>query len=103
MPETVGQLLDELPPVGSNNPPADANPLLDRLTEESAALAKRRDELLAAVARIPEKIEDEETNRKSADFVRLVAACRKSAEAMRVAEKDPFLAAERVVDGVFKK
>lgn len=101
-PTTIGDILDNLPPVGSNNPPADANPLRERLQEESGALLKRRDELLAGASRIPDKIEDDEIAGKVADFIKLVSACTKNAEGLRVARKEPFLESGRVVDGFFK-
>ena len=103
MAETVGELLDDLPRIGDNKAPADANPLLERLTEEAAPLAKRRDELLAACDRAPASIGDDETAGKIADLIKLITACSKNAEATRVSRKEPFLESGRLVDSFFKK
>lgn len=89
--------------IGHNLPPTDADPLRDRLSEEHAALMKRRDELLEATDRAPAVIEDEDTAGKMTDFIKQVQAAIKAAEGARVAEKEPFLAAGRTVDGWFKK
>lgn len=103
MVDTIGQLLDELPPIrGSNNPPPDANPLLERLTEEAAPLAKRRDELLAACERVPD-VDSDEIAGKVADLIKLVTACSKNAEAARISTKEPFLASGRLVDSFYKR
>lgn len=76
-------------------------PLAELLVEETADLACRRDELLGSVSRVPD-ISDEPTNKKAADLVRLIAACRKTAETQRVSRKDPYLAAERLIDATYK-
>jgi hypothetical protein len=89
-------------PPPSNNPPADANPLLDRLTAEAATLTKRRDELLAACERVPD-IDSDEIAGKVADLMKLVSACTKNAEAARVDRKEPFLASGRLVDAFYRK
>lgn len=91
-----------MPDTLSNNPPADANPLRDRLAEESTTLLARRDELLNGAARVPATVEDDETAGKVADFIKLTTACIKSAEALRVGRKEPFLESGRIVDGFFK-
>lgn len=91
------------PGPGHNQPPSEIEILRQKLAEETAALAKRRDDLLAGVARAPLTIEDEETCGKVADLIKLITACHKSAETMRVGRKEPFLEAGRAVDGFFKK
>lgn len=87
----------------SNNPPADADPLMDRLIEQHAALALRTDELLAAVERVPAKIDDDAVVEKATSFVKQIKAHAKSVETTRVAEKEPYLAGSRTVDAYFAK
>lgn len=91
-----------MPDTLTNNPPADANPLRDRLAEDSAALLARRDELLDGATRVPATIGDDETAGKVADFIKLTTACMKNAEATRVARKEPFLESGRIVDAFYK-
>ena len=87
----------------SNNPPTDVDPLRDRLAEQHAALLKRRDELLAAIERAPELIEDDDLAGKMGDFSqKQIAGCLKALEGARVAEKEVFLSAGRTVDGFFQ-
>lgn len=91
------------PQIGDNLPPAEADPLRDRLIESYADRAKRCDELLAGCERFPAVIADEETAKRAGDFsVKQVAAWLKDWEASRVSEKDPFLKAGRTVDGYFE-
>lgn len=88
---------------GHNEPPTDADPLRDRLTEENAGLLARRDALVAGAGRAPEVIEDEETAGKMADFTRKqIGPCLKDLEDTRIKAKEPFLSAGRSVDGYFK-
>lgn len=89
--------------LGHNRAPDDADPLRERLADEHASITDRRDELLAAVERVPEVIEDDDTAGRAADFIKQLTACHKNAESTRVAEKEPYLAASRAVDGWFKK
>lgn len=84
-----------------NQPPADANPLRDRLNEQHAALIRRADELVAAVDRAPESINTENAGR-TADFIKQISGHMKSLDSARVAEKEPYLAGGRTVDGFFK-
>jgi hypothetical protein len=81
-----------------NQPPLD-----ELLTEETADLARRRDDLLASAERAPAVVEDETVSQKVADLVRLIAACRKAAETWRVGRKEPFLATERLIDAHGKR
>jgi len=86
---------------GSNLPPTDADPLKERLHEEHANLIERRDELLAGLGRVPDKIEDgdEETAKKLTDFLKKqVAEFKKQSNAVHEDEKAPFLAASRTCD-----
>lgn len=96
-PSALGAIFN--PPRDHNNPP----PLSELLDEETLELRSRRDELLGSVARVPAAIEDEDTNKRAADLVRMITACRKKAETNRVDRKEPFLASERIVDAAFKK
>ena len=89
--------------IGDNMPPANADPLRDRLAETHAALLKRRDELLSGADRAPAEISDEDTAGKVADFIKQIAACIKNTDTHRVAEKEVYLAGGRTVDGWFKK
>lgn len=90
------------PPLPRDHNSAGA-PLAELLAEETAALAIRRDELLGSVSRVPVAILDEITNQRCADLVRLIAACRKTAETNRVSRKEPFLQGERLVDVHYKR
>ena len=89
--------------MGDNNPPDDITILRERMEDEAAHLISRRDELIGAVERAPVDIEDDETSGKVADLIKLIMACHKSAEAQRVASKEPFLESGRAVDGFFKR
>jgi hypothetical protein len=90
--------------IGANMPPADlllGEPLRERLSEENAALLRRRDELLAAAERVP-PITDEDISRKVTDFIVQLNACSKASEAAREGAKGPYLQGGREVDGFFK-
>lgn len=87
-----------------NNPPPDllvGEALHERLRDENQDLIKRRDELLAAAARVP-AIEDEEIAKKVTDFVKQLGALVKASESKRVDAKEPYLDGGRSVDGFFK-
>ena len=89
---------------GHNAPPPDlltGDALRAKLLDEHAALLRRRDELLAAEARIP-AIDDEDTARKVSDYIKQLAAAAKAADAARVGAKEPYLDGGRGVDGFFK-
>lgn len=84
------------------NAPDAATMLRDDLGMKNADLLKRQADLLAAAARVPEVVDSDDLAGKIGDFIKQVAACNKAAEAARVSEKEPHLAASRVVDGFFK-
>ncbi len=87
--------------MGHNLPDADADPLKDKLYENYASQISRKDELLAGIARAPTVIEegDEETAGKMADFVgKQINDFLKTAKAIHVDEKAPFLASGRTCD-----
>jgi hypothetical protein len=88
--------------LGDNQAPDDIAILRDRLAEASKPLLRRRDELLAALERAPAVIEDEETCGQVADYIKRITACAKAAEGARVAAKEPYLEAERAVDGFYR-
>lgn len=81
---------------------SEAEKLRADLEERHGKLIARKAELLAAGARVPDVIEDEETASRAADFARQIAEAIKHAEGSRVDAKEPFLAASRAVDGFFK-
>ena len=87
---------------GDNLPPADANPLRDRLADQYEELTTRRDDLLAGIAETPGSVDDEDTARKVTDWIKQIAACIKNANSIRVSEKEPYLEGGRQVDGYFK-
>ena len=89
---------------GHNAPPPDlltGDALRAKLQADHDALLKRRDELLAAEARIP-AIDNEDAARKVSDFIKQITAAAKSADTARVGAKEPYLEGGRGVDGFFK-
>ena len=90
---------------GHNRPPEDApsqaEVIRERLTAENADLLSRKDELVAALERVPDKIDDD-TATRAADFIKQLTACRKDADSRRVGAKEPYLAGGRAVDGFFR-
>lgn len=92
----------ETPTTLGHNSGAMAESLRDDLTEKHASIRTRAAELIAAADRVPETIDSDELAGKVGDFIKQVTACHKAAEGARVAEKEPHLAASRVVDGFFK-
>jgi hypothetical protein len=94
------------PTIGHNigrMPTVDIEALREILAGGHEELLKRRDELIAGSARVPETIEDQETAQKLTDYIRQINAAMKAAESSRVGVKEPFMAAERAVDGFFKQ
>jgi hypothetical protein len=77
--------------------------LREQLESEAAKLIERRDDLLAAADRVPSLIDTEELAGKVGDFVKQLTGAHKTAEAARVAAKEPHLESTRVVDGFFKQ
>jgi len=87
-----------------NRPPPDlltGDMLRDKLRDENYEMIVRRDELLAAAARVPDVTSDDAAG-KVTDFVKQLAALVKSADAKRVGAKEPYLEGGRTVDGFFK-
>ena len=89
--------------IGDNLPPADADPLRDRLAADYKDLGTRKDDLLEAAERVPATVKDEEAAGKVADFIKQLAACHNNAESHRKKEKEDFLKGGRNVDGWFKQ
>lgn len=88
-------------PIGHNAAP-DLPPVVARLTDEHADLTKRRDELLAAAARVPATIDSAALAANLTDFIKQIGAAVSKADATRKAEKEPFLEGGRQVDAFFK-
>ena len=90
--------------LGDNNPPPDllvGDALREVLQDTSADLIKRRDELLAAAARVP-TIDSDDTAGKVSDFIKQLSALVKTADAKRTDAKEPYLEGGRNIDGFFK-
>src|SRR5579859_1871141 len=88
--------------IGHNQPPSPTDLLREELENSAATILRRRDELLAAMERVPTVIMDETVCGRVADFVKQVTGCYKLAENARTAAKEPHLSAGRIVDGFFK-
>lgn len=97
--------MNDTPRMGDNLPPRDlltGDALRDRLLDLSAALLRRRDQLLEAGENIPD-IDSDELAAKLSDFIKQVMAASKAAEGARIAEKEPYLEGGRGVDGFFRQ
>lgn len=88
---------EQAPAIGHNQPP-----LADRLAIDYAAQVTRRNDLTAALARMPVKIADQGTADKVADFIKQIGLAGKQAESFHKDEKAPFLIGGRAVDAFFK-
>ena len=90
--------------IGDNLPPDPMDPeqIASRLDEAHAKIFARAEELKASVGRMPAEIEDEAMAAKFTDTGAMVNACRKAAEAARVAEKAPFLDGSRQIEAHFR-
>ena len=86
---------------GDNLPPADADPIHDRLVETYAELEKRTAKLLAGIARVP-PIDSSDLAQSATDFRKQINSHLKKLEALRVSEKAPFYDGVKTVDGFFK-
>lgn len=73
------------------------------LAETHADLARRQEEILAGLDRMPETICDDDTNAKATDFVKAMQQFVKASEAKRVDFKQPYLDGGKAVDGFFAK
>jgi hypothetical protein len=88
--------------IGDNLPPNDAEILRATLAERHRLILDGAARLIEAAARIPERIDDEETAAKVTDYIKKVVGSRKNIESQRVGEKEPYLMLGRAVDGFFK-
>lgn len=90
--------------IGDNLPPDPMDPvqIAARLDETHAKIFARADELKASVSRMPAEIGDEAMAAKFTDTGAMVNACRKAADAARVAEKAPFLDGGRQIEAHFR-
>lgn len=87
-----------------NRPPPDlltGDALREKLRDDNRDLIARRDELIAAAARVPE-VDSDDVAGKVTDFVKQLAALHKAADAKRVGAKEPYLEGGRNIDGFFK-
>lgn len=73
------------------------------LAERHATLVGRKDELLAAAARVPAVISDHETSERLADFIKQFTTALTKTDAQREAEKDPYLRGGQAVDAFFNR
>ena len=92
----------ETPASLGHNSGAMADSLRGDLTEKHAGVRARAAELLAAAERVPATIDSDDLAGKVGDFIKQLTACTKAADGARIAEKEPHLAAGRVVDGFFR-
>jgi hypothetical protein len=76
--------------------------LRPRLEAIYADQTDRRDDLLAAVERIP-KITDDDSAGRVSDYIKQITAACKNAEGARTAAKEPYMEGGRTVDGFFTK
>src|SRR5690606_17422085 len=83
---------------GHNSPP-----LAEALADEHATLTARAAEIVAASARLPASVDDDEMAGRVADVMRQTTACAKALDGARVTAKEPYLEGGRAVDGFFKK
>lgn len=93
-PETVGQLLDALPPRDHN-----AAPLAEVLVEETAPLAQRAAALTSAAGRAV--VADDDTARRATLLIAQLRDCDTKLEAARKERKAPVLETGRTIDAHF--
>ena len=94
-------MTDQAPGLGHNDPPTAAQQIADNLREKHKQLIERAALLEGMDGRAPD-ITDQTIADKVAEAVRQCTALEKAAEGERVAEKEPYLSAERAVDGFFR-
>jgi hypothetical protein len=93
--------------IGGNSPPDPMDPVSIRLrlTESEAALTKRRDDLLAGVARFEvafPAIDNDEDQARAGDFMKQIQQAIKVANDRFKPAKQPYLEGGRIVDTFFK-
>lgn len=87
--------------IGHNSDPFDPDAIRARLADAHGTLIERASTLVEASGRIPEKIEDDETNNRMGDFVKQIGTANKALETARKSEKEPFDAGGKIVHGFF--
>ncbi len=92
----------EIRGIGDNRAPEGAA-LMMRLAEEYRNLPARLEELLGSLDRAPQIITTDEQNKQASDLKKELRTLRKTAEAAREKEKEPFWTAGKQVDGWFAK
>ena len=93
---------EEIAGVGHNLPGDPLEALRLQLTDRNGDLMARRDELLAGVAKVPEKIEDEDMSSRVTDFTKQIKTARKLGKDRHGEDKKPHLEAGRAVDAFYK-
>jgi hypothetical protein len=92
--------------IGHNNPPADVDPLIERLREGVADLIATRDDKYIKIAERWEKerptIDNDDQSEAATNYLKKLGELLGAFEKKREAEKKPFLDAGRKVDGFFK-
>lgn len=88
--------------IGHNNPPSDMEILQERITENNKELMGSVELLLDDARAMPRIISDDDQAGAFADKIKQITGAMKSLESTRVAEKEPYLALTRAVDGYFK-
>lgn len=99
--ETVGNVLDSLPPAG-HNAGTQQEMLRDELEAENDALLRRTGDLLSAVDRAP-PINDDDVAGKVSDMVKMLGAAIKVSETTRMSRKEPYEALADVIHTFYKK
>ena len=84
-----------------HNRPDFASGITGRLPVDYENYSKDVDAAEQAMAQLPDTIETQEMNSEFADLVTRIRSIHKSIEGTRVDEKEPYLRAERAVDGFF--
>lgn len=99
----MNTLTAEAPSIGHNIGTVPAPEVIaEFLAESYQGDVQRANDLTEAFARVPDKIEDEEMNKRAADFAKKIAAHVKVLKGDHSNEKAPYLNGGRAVDGFFK-
>lgn len=73
------------------------------IADRHAELVARKDELLAAMARVPAVVDSDETSGRVADFIKQLIACQKQLDAAKEVEKRPIIEEGKRIDGFFNQ
>lgn len=88
-------------PIGDNKPPSDLEILQERITENNKEILDSAAKLVADSETMPEVIENDKQSGEVTDLIKELRGAWKKLESTRVAEKEPYLALTRAVDGFF--